>query len=187
LFDWVGKRVALGPERSFEAEKHVIRQLLSALHHLHSRGVAHLDVSLENIFLEESRVTERPTVRLADFGVAQQFSAASPFFQIHEVRTWPGKIKYMAPELYAVQPNLDPTALDLWSFGVCLFMMFTGLTAYLKPFDKHYKTLFVRVQSLPSPVNDFVAGFLQVDPTLRRSAQEMLKHPWLQCPSNENR
>jgi serine/threonine protein kinase len=44
-------------------------QIMSGLEYIHGKGIAHRDLKLENIFL-----TEKTTVKLADFGLMKKFA-----------------------------------------------------------------------------------------------------------------
>ena len=64
LFSFVVGKQRIGED---EARK-IIRQIMVAVKYLHDRGIAHRDISLENVLLTEE--PDDRNVRLMDFGVA---------------------------------------------------------------------------------------------------------------------
>lgn len=68
----------------------VAAPLLSVLHLLHSNGIIHRDIKLENIFIDSNG-----RIKLGDFGLtmsSRQESAISPV----------GTVEYMAPEVSVI-------------------------------------------------------------------------------------
>ena len=99
-----------------EWAKLLCRQLLSAVCHLHERGIAHRDIKLQNILLERSG-DRNAQVKLIDFGYASRFIGACP------MRTVCGTPYTTAPEVF--RESYDERC-DVWSVGVVLFIMLSG-------------------------------------------------------------
>ncbi|POM67674.1 Serine/threonine protein Kinase, partial [Phytophthora palmivora] len=87
-------------------------QCARGLHFLHSHGIAHRDLSLENVFYC------RGVCKIGDFGL----STDAPLRGSGEAV---GKAYYMAPEVVN-QQAYDAFAADMWSLGIMLFIMLTG-------------------------------------------------------------
>jgi serine/threonine protein kinase len=87
----------------------IARQLVAALHYLHSHRVIHRDMKPQNILIGARR-----TVKLCDFGFARAMSAST--LVLTSIKGTP---LYMAPELVQEQPYTH--AVDLWSLGVILY------------------------------------------------------------------
>ena len=98
------------PEEEVRA---VAKQLVRALHYLHSNRIIHRDMKPQNILIGARRV-----VKLCDFGFARAMSSATM------VLTSGGTPLYMAPELVQEQPYNH--TVDLWSLGVILYELFVG-------------------------------------------------------------
>jgi serine/threonine protein kinase len=97
----------------------LLDQLLRALDAVHRAGLVHRDVKPSNLLLEPTG-TGRPSLRLADFGVAVAIAE-------HRMADLPGVVGtdgYLAPELVAGAPP-DPRQ-DLYAAGVTTAELLTG-------------------------------------------------------------
>mmetsp|Transcript_108587 Transcript_108587/g.307857 ORF Transcript_108587/g.307857 Transcript_108587/m.307857 type:complete len:291 (+) Transcript_108587:1395-2267(+) len=169
------------------AVREVMRQVLQALAHCHSRGVVHRDIKPENIMLEGPLVPGgRPTVKLIDFGLASRGRARGG----RPAEPLPGTGPYLAPEARA-GCTPEPSS-DLWSAGVVLHALLTGVllpaqvSSGREPLDPGSRAL----ASAPDGARDLLASLLQVDPRKRPTAAEAAVHPWLlgagAAPSGED-
>jgi hypothetical protein len=99
----------------------IIRPIASALHYAHQHGVIHRDVKPGNILVEPDG-----TVLLTDFGIAR----AADNSQSHLTATGHvmGTADYLAPEQISGRPA--ETRSDVYSLGVVLYEMLTGVTPF---------------------------------------------------------
>ena len=127
LFDWLmedgpewwhGRDAAM--DRPAESDvRGVMAGLVRAVAHLHSMGVCHLDLKLENVKLAAAAAGVPPSerARLLDFG----FAEAGP--NIGQLRCGPcGTETYMAPEMHTALPY-DGCKADVFALGVCLYTL----------------------------------------------------------------
>lgn len=133
--EWGGRdllEVPLETRRKREAQW--VPQLFSAVMYLHLALVAHMDLKLENIVVDDGG-----KLRLVDFGLAVALTHAA---QMYQARC--GSRAYAAPEVLA-DAAYDPRAADAWSLGVTLYVYATdvALFATADHHDPHYSRFFV--------------------------------------------
>eukprot|EP00457_Paulinella_chromatophora_P002212 gb/GEZN01002216.1/.p1 GENE.gb/GEZN01002216.1/~~gb/GEZN01002216.1/.p1 ORF type:complete len:499 (-),score=63.75 gb/GEZN01002216.1/:923-2419(-) len=129
LFDKLERSGPFAPHLA----QHVFTQLLLGVQSIHAAGVCHMDLSLENVLLNAEG-----EIRICDFGVARRIL---PVDRITG-GTRPGKNRYMAPEVYAYE-EFDGRKADMWSLGVMLFVILTGLQPFINPSSKDQVYLIV--------------------------------------------
>ncbi|XP_055920913.1 uncharacterized protein LOC129952383 [Eupeodes corollae] len=92
------------------------RQIISAVSHLHERGIVHRDLKMENILLDNTK----ETVKLVDFGLSNYRRGDGELLHTHC-----GSPEYAAPELYISGQQYGPEV-DIWSLGVIFYGMLVG-------------------------------------------------------------
>jgi calcium/calmodulin-dependent protein kinase I len=166
----------------------LITQILQGVAYLHSHGIVHRDLKLENLILLNDR--EDSPVKIADFGLAKMMKPEEA-----TLRTMCGSPQYVAPEILQVGTTVEEytPAVDMWSVGVILFILLSGYS----PFDDdNDAALFANIKEgrydIDDPVwdvvsdsaKDLVAKLLTVDAGARLSARQALSHPWLRIIAN---
>ncbi|KAI1329744.1 kinase-like domain-containing protein [Xylariaceae sp. FL0255] len=91
-------------------------QILSGVTYLHSSGLAHRDLKLDNVV-----VSEHGIMKIIDFGSAHVFKY--PFESEVVMATGiVGSDPYLAPEVYE-ERRYDPQAVDIWSLAIIFCCM----------------------------------------------------------------
>eukprot|EP00877_Chromochloris_zofingiensis_P004633 jgi/Chrzof1/14170/Cz08g28020.t1 len=168
---------------------YIIRQILKGVQYLHAHGIVHRDLKLENmVMLNEA---DDSPVKIADFGLSKFFSSDNV------LSTMCGSPQYVAPEVLGVGDGLKEysPAVDMWSVGVILFILLSGYS----PFDDdNDAVLFEKIKSgnydaddpiwdnVSPEAKDIVAKLLTVDADHRLSAEQALRHPWVEGKCFEN-
>merc|ERR1719433_1595447 len=110
LFDRVIERKRFSENDASDA----VRQMLLALNYLHSAGIVHRDLKLEN-FLYDKKGGDH--LKLIDFGFSKVWD---PNVKMHLSC---GTLSYVAPEV--LEKNYGSQC-DLWSLGVICYILLSG-------------------------------------------------------------
>ena len=102
----------------------LFRGMLAGVQHLHTCGVVHRDIKLENVLLGGPT---RDVPKICDLGLAHvyQRSADGRGFENPALSQWCGSRSYCPPEVLAKLPY-DGYRADQWSLAVSLFAMVSG-------------------------------------------------------------
>ena len=145
---------------------------MTALQYCHKRSIAHRDIKLENILLDENK-----NVKLIDFG----FSTCIP--NDKKIKMFCGTPSYMAPEIVLKSEYAGPPA-DIWASAVLLFALLNGCFPFRGSTDKELYRRIQRgqfeMQNL-SVSDDFmilIKKMLDVDASLRPTSDEVLQSNW---------
>ncbi|KAJ7848754.1 kinase-like domain-containing protein [Mycena olivaceomarginata] len=154
--------------------KGIMWQILQGLNYLHSVGILHCDIKLENILLQFKPVH---TIRIADFEFALRES-------MNEY--CPGTISYLPPEAIRALDNSEMKYLskpsDCWSAGVILFCMISGFHPFQCLGVQATKTKVLRgiLKFESSAAYHLLSMLCHPDPTCRATIADATKHVWFQ-------
>lgn len=120
----------------------IFRQIAQALAHAHSQGVIHRDMKPSNILIGADG-----SYKLGDFGIARMNETEG----LTRTGSRMGTLIYMSPEQIRDSKHVDAKT-DVYSLGVTLYEMLTGLAPYNDDEDSEYEIMdkIVR-QDLPEP------------------------------------
>lgn len=184
--------------------KQIFVRIVSACEHMHSRGVVHRDLKLENIMLVNG--DDICNVRVVDFGLAAMGRTKDDLgvkpggyhpmpLPVNEgLTTLCGTPLYVAPEVVEAATLMTNrqygSAVDMWSAGVILFMLLGGyppfaeqnIVALFKGITKGFSPTHFCADPVWSLISDDAKNLLQAlltsDPLRRITASEALQHPW---------
>jgi len=148
----------------------LIKECLRTISYIHSKGVIHRDIKLENVLLEESKL------KLIDFGMS---AFETDCFKLC------GSPGYIAPEILAGKPY-GPKA-DIFSTGVVVYALLSGVMPFcgsseaevmLKNKECRVEFLHENWVGVSQEAKDLVTQLTKSDSDERASAEEALLHPW---------
>jgi serine/threonine protein kinase len=167
-------------------------QICNAMDHAHSQGIIHRDLRPGNVL-----VTEQGMVKVADFGTSRFLEIAA------HGTTVIGSPPYMAPEQFQGKAVF---ASDIYSLGVTMYQMFTGVLPYNTPMPSDLEKLMkgelasppkLKNPKLPKAISDIVMKAIAPDiPSRYQRASDLLeavlaarpqapssvKRPWRPAP-----
>ena len=86
--------------------------------YIHSKGVSHRDIKLDNILIDINSY-----IKICDFGVAKKIKKGEMF------NDQCGTPAYIAPEIFRGN-GYDGSVSDVWSAGVVLYAMLAGTVPF---------------------------------------------------------
>uniref|UniRef100_A0A674P0M0 Serine/threonine-protein kinase PLK n=1 Tax=Takifugu rubripes TaxID=31033 RepID=A0A674P0M0_TAKRU len=161
---WKARHTLTDPE-----VRYYLRQIISGLKYLHSRGILHRDLKLGNFF-----VNENMELRLGDFGLAAKLETVE-----QRKKTICGTPNYLAPEVLNRQGH-GPES-DVWSLGCVMYTLMCGNPPFeTLDLKETYRCIKEVQYHLPStishPAQKLISGILQKNPSDRLSLDQILSH-----------
>ena len=176
----------------------VVKEIASAIRHLHRHDVAHRDLKPENLLYTD--LSEGACLKLSDFGFAKldRGDLVTPVFTPY----------YVPPQILKAQGvladkksgNLPASTVfaydkscDMWSLGVILYILLCGYPPFASEIEttqlsdrmkrKITNGQFTFHEKYWHDVSDgaksVVTALLATNPSNRMTADQLLKHPWV--------
>ncbi|OMJ72608.1 hypothetical protein SteCoe_28906 [Stentor coeruleus] len=159
------------------------RQILKGIQFLHENGIIHRDLKCDNILLDSSG-----KIKLCDFGCSKNYT--DDLMESGGVMSVKGSLPWMAPEV--MKEGGYGRKADIWSIGCVVLEMLTAKPPWNGTENQVLLMmkvlLYSEVPQIPNNISqeckDFLTKCLQRDPSLRPTAQELLKHPFVYSSKN---
>jgi len=154
--------------------RYYFSQIVSGVIYCHSKGVAHRDLKLGNILLDNNA-----HIKIADFGHAGIYQKGWDLFMTPLV----GSICHITPEQILGKPYSGEKH-DIWSLGIILYTMLVGTHPFKTSNPQVYLDNIKNVKyELPDFLSEdaklLISSILIADSDLRPTCKEIAKHRWL--------
>ncbi|KFK43166.1 hypothetical protein AALP_AA1G088400 [Arabis alpina] len=153
------------------------KQILQGLSHCHRYGVVHRDIKPENVLVD----LRNDSVKICDFGSGIWLGEGESTVGVV------GTPYYVAPEVLMGYEYGEKV--DVWSVGVVVYTMLAGAPPF---YGETAEEIFEAVlrgnlrfpmkvfRGVSSLAKDFMRKLICKDPSSRFSAEQALRHPWIQ-------
>ena len=151
--------------------KFLFKQLIEGLRYMHSQGIIHRDVKLDNILLDADS-----SIKLCDLGVSKLIKQG-------EIMTEQcGTPAYIAPEIISGE-GYSGFGADMWSAGVVLYALLSGTMPFKANNMNDLQNLIIssnysEIKEVSKDASNLINELLELDPKKRLTADQALKHPF---------
>lgn len=154
--------------KTTKEKKQIAKGIIEAVTYLHEHNIAHCDIKLDNILLDENNVP-----KICDF----TFSIDTTI----NVDTFKGfSLLYSPPELREKDhSNIDFLKADIWSLGMALFAIFEERIPYPKDGDDDYDMSNLVIDTRNKKLESLILKCLCIDAKERVDAKLLIKDPYL--------
>ena len=152
--------------------KILYRQIIQGIKYIHSKGIVHRDIKLENILLDLNNI-----VKICDFGVGKLTQKGQ------KLMDQCGTPVYMAPEIIKGD-GYEGFPVDVWSSGVALYIMLSGNIPFNRDKTHDLQSAIMnlpykKIDDISDNANDLLQNILEKNPNKRLTPDEILEHPWM--------
>ncbi|MCC6897509.1 MAG: serine/threonine protein kinase [Polyangiaceae bacterium] len=160
----------------------IVIQACAGVEAAHRLGIVHRDIKPSNLFLAEAPGAE-PVVKLLDFGLARppdDWARDDSTLTCSDAVV--GSPRYLAPEVVRDGGRASPAS-DVWSLGVVLFELLTGVRPFEAPtvagvlariVAEPPRKLADHLDSVPAALDAIVLRCLEKDPARRYPSAEAM-------------
>ncbi|CAD8120263.1 unnamed protein product [Paramecium sonneborni] len=167
-------------ENSQNLEERLVAQimfnLLTAISHMHSRGVFHRDIKLDSILIQ----SQLPSILLINFCYSETYIEQTNYKKC-------GTPGFIAPEIF--KTKLYTPKVDMFSLGCLFYVLYYGKIPFSGQSQEEilqknevgvvdYQIQKQLCRKVSSSGINLLKALLNIDPEQRLSAQQALQHHW---------
>ncbi|CAD8185793.1 unnamed protein product [Paramecium octaurelia] len=161
---------------SEQIAKNIFGQLVQALQILQNHNILHRDIKLDNILFQGEQI------KLCDFGVSRQIVKGQKILEQC------GTPAYLAPEIMTQKSGYEGFASDIWSSGILLYVLLVGKTPFkgnnMNELNSQIQSgqlnfMEIKKANLSNEAVDLMKSILHINPKLRCTLPEIMKHTWM--------
>ena len=176
LLDFINEKIIASAPITENEVKQIMRQIMQALAYLHANNIAHRDLKLENVMVDDE-CPENLRIKLIDFGFASLNGSQAL------LSTFCGSLHYAPPEIIQNKPYVGSKS-DIWSSAV----IFSALLSGRLPFDGENiqevaNKIITADYLLPPNISlsalRLITKMFDLNPDTRITAEEALKSDFL--------
>ncbi|KAI0239790.1 Nitrogen permease reactivator protein, partial [Massospora cicadina] len=172
FFEWIQADL-----RPLSVLNKYFQQLLSGVNYLHTLGIAHRDLKIDNLCLDQNM-----RLKIIDFGFATYFRNPDNTERLSTGIC--GSDPYVAPEVL-LDSHYDPSRADVWSLGIIYICMVSrsfpwDIASHAnRNFQAYLDNPTVLSAFLPSALAaDIIISILNPTASFRPSVRQILEAPW---------
>ncbi|CCH61626.1 hypothetical protein TBLA_0F00820 [Henningerozyma blattae CBS 6284] len=164
-----------------------LKQLVRGVNFMHSQGIAHRDLKLDNCVVNSDGI-----LKIIDFGSAVIFKNPNED-KLILARGVVGSDPYLAPELL-IRDKYDPRAADVWSIGIIFYCMYLRRFPWRAPKEnlESFRNFCSKPDSpddinkgpnklliyLPHRSRNLIGRMLDLEPSRRIKTSEIIQDKW---------
>ena len=161
---------------------YILKQVLYVLEEMHANKLVHGNLRLDSILMRTNRLEDYMKIKLINFE-NQVIDATEFIYSLNQT------IYYSDPESIKNEGSVITPEDDIWSTGIMLYMMLTGLHPFFDADEQVIKDNIIQGKinydeelwnHISPECQDLIHKMLRMDPKTRITAKQALEHEWLQ-------